>query len=326
MSGPTQSGTPLPDTDLARLPARRASGVRSPHVRRKLLPYLFILPTVVSLALFSAYPFASGIWFAFTDVKFLGGDAHWVGLENFKAILEGSTSSGRFFRQALSQTVLWTVSVVGGQLILGYATALLLNQRLPGRGIFRTLMLAPWVIPSVVVGLTWQWMYDPFFGLINHYAKALGLINEYRTWVGQPDSTIWPIVLVGIWRGLPGMSLMLLSGLQSIPKQLYEAAIVDGASAWQQFRYVTLPQMRTVTVVVLMLTTMWWWNSFDLQRILSPVGSLGYRSMTIPILAWYEAFQWKHLGRGAAISVMSLLIMFALMVGNVWREMRAVQE
>jgi multiple sugar transport system permease protein len=119
---------------------------------------------------------------------------------------------------------------------------------------------------------------------------------------------------------------MLLSGLQSIPHELYEAAEVDGAGTWQRFRFVTLPHMRTVTAVVVMLTTMWWWNSFDLQKILSPVGSLGYKAMTIPILAWFEAFQWKHLGRGAAISVVSLIVMFALMVGNVRREMSAIRE
>jgi multiple sugar transport system permease protein len=274
--------------------------------RKRSLPYLFISPTLVALILFSVYPFVSGIWYAFTDIKFVGGVAQWVGLENFARILRGSVGAAKFFKQAFWQTALWTISVVGGQLILGYITALLLNEKLPGRGIFRTLILVPWVI--------------------NYYLKAWGLIEEYRVWVGQPNSTIWPIVVVAIWRGLPFMALMLLSGLQSIPHELYEAAEVDGANAWQRFRYVTLPQMRTVTVVVVMLTTMWWWNSFDLQKILSPVGSLGYNAMTIPILAWFEAFQWKHLGRGAAISVISLTVMFALMVGNVRREMRAVQE
>lgn len=290
------------------------------------LPYLFILPTVVALVLFSVYPFVTGIGYAFTDIKFIGGAAEWVGLDNFMRILQGSVGSAKFFRQAFVQTVEWTIGVVGGQLILGYITALLLNEKLPGRGIFRTLILVPWLLPSVVVGLTWQWMYDPFFGLINHYLQAWGFIDKYQAWVGQPNSTIWPIMVVAIWRGLPFMALMLLSGLQSIPSEFYEAAKVDGAGVWQRFRYITLPSMRTVTTIVVMLTTMWWWNSFDLQKILSPVGSLGYKAMTLPILTWYEAFQWNHLGRGAAISVLSLIVMFALMVGNVRREMRAVQE
>ena len=295
-------------------------------LRKRSTPYLLILPTVVALVLFSVYPFLSGIAFSLTDTKFFGGDASWIGLDNFNYILTGTVGTAAYFLKAFRQTILWTVCVIGGQLVLGYLTAVLLNEKIPGRGIFRTLIILPWAVPSVVVGLTWQWMYDPFFGVINYYLKALGLIQDYQTWVGQPNSAIWPIVVVAIWRGLPFMALMLLSGLQSIPHELYEAAKVDGANMLQRFRHITLPQMRTITVVVVMLTTMWWWNSFDLQRVMSPVGSLGYNSMTLPILAWFEAFQWKHLGRGAAISVISLLVMMVVMIGNARREMKSVQE
>jgi multiple sugar transport system permease protein len=298
---------------------------RRRSARKQLTPYLFILPTVVALIVLSMYPFISGIWYAFTDIEIVGGPANFVGAGNFERILKGEAGSARFFKQAFWQGIIWTVGVVGGQLILGYITALLLNERVPGRGIFRTLILLPWVIPSVVMALTWQWMYDPFFGLINFYLKALGFIDKPQAWVGQPQSSIWPVIVVAIWRGLPFMALMLLSGLQSIPEELYDAAKVDGANVWQRFGYVTWPQMQTVTVVVVMLTTMWWWNSFDLQRIMSPVGSLGYNMMTVPVLAWFESFNWHHLGRGAAISVVSLVFMFALMVLNVRRQMRAVE-
>ncbi|MCZ7543518.1 MAG: sugar ABC transporter permease [Anaerolineae bacterium] len=196
----------------------------------------------------------------------------------------------------------------------------------PRSGVFRTLILLPWALPSVVVALTWQWLYDPFFGVINYYLKQLGLIRGPTAWVGQPNSEIWPIVIVAIWRGLPFMALMLLSGLQAIPAELYEAAKVDGANLWNRFRYVTVPQMRTVTTVVVMLTTMWWWNSFDLQKIMSPVSNIGNKTMTLPVLAWYEAFDWHHLGRGAAISVISLVVMLVIMIWNVRREMRSVTE
>ncbi len=292
--------------------------------RKNSTPYLLILPTSIALILFSLYPFISGIVYSFTDIKFVGGQANWVAFENFEYILTGAIGTAAYFMKAFRQTILWTAAVIGGQLVLGYITALLLNEELPGRGIFRTLIILPWAVPSVVVGLTWQWMYDPFFGVINYFLKAVGIISDYQIWVGQPNSTIWPIVIVAIWRGLPFMALMLVSGMQAIPQELYEAAKVDGANTLQRFRYVTLPQMRTITVVVVMLTTMWWWNSFDLQKVMSPVGSLGYNSMTIPILAWFEAFQWKHLGRGAAISVLSLLVMMVVIIGNVRREMRSI--
>jgi multiple sugar transport system permease protein len=293
---------------------------------KKATPYLLILPTVITLIFFSVYPFVSGIIYSFTDIKFVGGTATWVGLENFSRLFAGKVSTSINFFKAFRQNILWTVSVIGGQLVLGYITALLLNEKLPGRAIFRTLIMLPWAIPSVVMALTWQWMYDPFFGLINYYLKLFGFIKEYGIWVGQPDSSIWPMVIVGIWRGVPFMTLMLLSGLQSIPEELYEAAKVDGASVLQRFRFLTLPMMRPVTMVVLMLTTMWWWNSFDIQRVMSPVLSLGYNSMTLPILAWYEAFQWKHLGRGAAISVISLVVMFIFIILNARRELGDVKE
>jgi len=214
----------------------------------------------------------------------------------------------------------------GGAVLVGMATALLLNREFKGRGIFRVLILLPWTIPSAVMALTWQWMYDPFFGLINHYLKLFGLIADFRTWVGQPTSTIWPQVVVGIWRGIPFMTLMLLSGLQSIPRELYEAARVDGASWLQGFIHITLPAMKTIISIVLMLTAMWWWNSFDIQKIMSPVDSLGYKSSTLPILAWFESFQWQHLGRGAAISVISLVVLMAFMIGRAKKEMESVNE
>lgn len=295
-------------------------------LKKKATPYFLILPTVVALIMFSVYPFVSGLWYSLTDIKFIGGVANWVGLDNFERLFAGTGSSAAYFYQAVRQNFQWTISVILGQLVLGYITALLLNEKLPGRGVFRSLIMLPWAIPSVVMALTWQWMYDPFFGLINYYLQAFGLIDKYQIWVGQPNSTIWPQVVVAIWRGLPFMSIMLLSGLQSIPDELYEAAKIDGASAFQRFRFLTLPLMRSVTVVVTMLTTMWWWNSFDIQKVMSPVQSLAYNSMTLPLLAWYEAFQWKHLGRGAAISVVSLLIMFVFIFINARRELKGDQE
>lgn len=291
---------------------------------KKLLPYWFLVPTFIALLLFSVYPLLSGIWYSFTDISFVGGEAKWVGLKNFQTLLTGHAGSARFFKQAFFQTILWTISVVGGQFTIGMIAALLLNREFRGRTIFRVLILLPWTIPSAVMALTWQWMYDPFYGLINHYLSDFGLISQYQTWVGQPTSTIWPQVIVGIWRGIPFMTLMILSGLQSIPKELYEAAKVDGANWLQSFTRITLPSLKTIISIILMLTTMWWWNSFDIQKIMSPVNSLGYKASTLPILAWFESFQWNHLGRGAAISVVSLIVLMVFMIGQAKKEMESI--
>jgi len=293
---------------------------------KKLLPYWLILPTVIALIVFSLYPLLSGFYFSFTDIKYIGDKADWIGLDNYLTIFQGKIGSARFFNQAFWQTVEWTVCVVGGQFIIGFITALLLNRNFFGKPFFNVLILIPWTIPSVVMSLTWQWMYDPFYGLINFYLQKWGLIKEFITWVGQPTSTIWPQVVVGIWRGIPFMALMLLSGLKAIDKELYEAARVDGANTWQQLINITLPSLKTIIAINLMLTTMWWWNSFDIQKIMSPVNSLGYKASTLPILAWFESFQWKHLGRGAAISIISLVVLLIIMIQRVRQEMKSVKD
>ena len=295
--------------------------------RRHLTPYFLILPTLIALILFTGYPLISGIYYAFSDIEFIGGEATWIGLENFqKLFFETRIGIGRFFKQSFWQTIVWTISVVGGQFLIGFISALLLNRDFTGRKIYNLLILLPWTIPSVIMVLTWQWMYDPFFGLINFYLEKFGLISKYLVWVGQPDSTIWPQVVVGIWRGIPFMTIMLLAGLKSIPKDLYEAATVDGANIFQQFFYITVPMLKTIISINIMISIMWWWNSFDIQRVMSPVGSLGYNSSTLPILAWFESFQWKRLGSGAAISLISLIVLFVVLAGNVKRQMQSVNN
>lgn len=294
--------------------------------KQKYLPYWLILPTLIALIVFTFYPLISGFYFSLTDVKFIGGKAEWVGFKNYVSLVSSNFGVARFFKQAFFQTIQWTVCVVGGQFILGFITALLLNREFFGRKVFNLLVLLPWTIPSVIMVLTWQWMYDPFFGLINFYLQKAGLITKYLTWVGQPTSTIWPQIVVGIWRGVPFMSLMLLSGLKAIDKDLYEAARVDGANTMQQFMYITLPSLKTIIAINLMLSVMWWWNSFDIQKIMSPVMSLGYNASTLPILAWFESFKWKKLGSGAAISIISLLFLLVLMIQNIKQEMKSIKE
>lgn len=292
---------------------------------KKWLPLVMLLPAIVALVLFSLYPFLSGIWYSFTGIGWLGDAATFVGLENYKTILRGDFGAAKFFKQALVQGVYWTAAVVAGQFVIGMIAALALNESFPGRTIFRTIMLAPIAIPSVIIALTWQWMYDPFYGLINHYLRLLGLVSGPKVWVGQPDAPLWPIIVVGIWRGFPFMSLMLLSGLQAIPQELYEAAKVDGANVIARFRYISLPLLRTVITIAVMLNILWWWNHFDFIQIIgSGGGQFGYGSMTLPILAYAEAFRWSHLSRGAAISVMSMMVLVGLMIWNARRELRSV--
>ena len=302
---------------------RRPTGRRS--FRKGIIPYTLLAPAVAGLLLFSLYPFLSGIWLSFTSIGWVGDQVSFVGLANYRTLFSGEVGAGKFFQDAALRSVFWTVSVVAGQLAMALLTAVVLNERFPGRVLFRTAILAPIAVPTVILALTWQWMYDPFYGLINYYLRLLGLISGPQVWILQPNSSLGPLIVVGIWLGFPFMSLMLLSGMQGIPQELYEAAKVDGASQFQRFRDITLPLLRTVVAIAVMLHALWWWNHFDVLIILgSGSGQFGYGTMTLPILAWFEAFRWSHLARGAAISVVSMAILAVVMIWNARRELRSV--
>jgi multiple sugar transport system permease protein len=292
------------------------------------LPYFLILPAVIFLILFSLYPFISGIWYSFTSIGWIKDIVKFIGLSNYQQILSGGVGVAKFFKLAVVQTIYWTAIGVAGQFVLAMATALILNEKFPGRFLFRTAVLVSIAMPTVVLALTWQWMYDPFYGIVNHYLKLLGLIHNPNTiWVGSTNSTIWPLIVVAIWRGFPFMSLMLLSGMQGISQELYEAAKVDGANVLDRFWHITLTQMRTTIMITLVLNIIWTWNSFDIVMVVgSSWGVVASKALTLPLLAWIDSFRWNHLGRGAAVSVMSMVLILGLLFWSARRELRSVTE
>jgi multiple sugar transport system permease protein len=211
--------------------------------------------------------------------------------------------------------------VVGGQFIVGLGVALVLNAKFPSRTLFRTLTILPIALPTVIIALTWEWMYDPYYGITNHYLVEWGLLSKPIMWVGQTTSPLWPLILVGIWRGFPFMALMLLSGLQSIPEELHDAAKVDGAGTTARLFYITLRQMCTIIGIAVILHILWWWNHFDILLIAGATG--GYGTSTLLILGWMVAFRWSHPNRCAAISVMMMIGVGAVILWNTRREIRA---
>lgn len=293
------------------------------RVRKGMLPYLLMIPAALTLLVFSIYPFISGIWYSFTSIGWVNDTATFVGLDNYRLIFEGNIGAAKLFKDALFRSVYWTVATVGGQFIVGMFAALILNEKFPGRALFRIGILVSIAVPTVILALTWQWMYDPFYGLINFYLQKLGILSRSKVWVGQANSPLWPLIIVAIWRGFPFMSLMLLSGLQGIPDEFYEAAKVDGANVLERFIHITLPQLRSIIVIALMLNVLWWWNHFDIVMIVGSTGT-SYGTATIPYLAWVEAFRWSHLSRGAAISVIAMLAIGGIIYWNARRELRSV--
>ena len=309
-------------------PAPRKFSLFFERFMKHSLPYFLILPAVISLVLFSLSPFISGIWYSFTSIGWINDIVKFIGLSNYQQILVGAVGIAKFFRLAVVQTIYWTVFGVAGQFVLAMATALILNEKFPGRFIFRTAVLVSIAMPTVVLALTWQWMYDPFYGIVNHYLYLLGVIHNPNTiWVGSTNSTIWPLIVVSIWRGFPFMSLMLLSGMQGISQELYEAAKVDGANVLDRFWHITLTQMRTTIMITLVLNIIWTWNSFDIVMVVgSTWGVVASEALTLPLLAWVDSFRWNHLGRGAAVSVMSMVLILGLLFWSARRELRSVTE
>jgi len=299
----------------------------SARLKKAGTPYVLLAPAVLLLLLISLYPFFTAIRDAFTDVDYVGGESHFVGLGTFRDLI-ANTGTGQFFWHSAMNSVIWTGAVVLGQLVLGLLAALVLNEKFPGRAFFRTAVLVPIAIPTVMSLMTWRWMYDPSYGLINHYLRMIGVVHGQKAWILQTNSTIWPLVVVGIWLGFPFMCLMLLSGLQSIPQETYEAAMLDGAGTLQKLRYITLPQLRPIIVIAVTLETLWWWNHFDTLMILGTAGQTGFNQniATLPILAWIEAFRWGHLALGAAISVVSMVLLGGLMSWNVRRQLRSINR
>ncbi len=294
------------------------------RIRKDSIPYALMLPVVIALLAFSIYPFLSGIWYSFTNIGWVTGSAEFVGLDNYKLLFEGNVGASRLFKNALWLSVYWTIVTVSCQFVIGLITALVLNEQFPGRTIYRVGILISVAVPTVIVALVWNWMYDPFYGLINFYLQRLGLLSGTKIWVGQMDSPLWPLIVVAVWRGFPFMSLMLLSGLQGISNELYEAAKVDGANVINRFFYITIPSLRSIIIIALMLNILWWWNHFDIIMVVG--GQRQFGTATIPYLAWMEAFTWSHLSRGAAISVVAMVAMGGIIYWNARRELRSIKH
>lgn len=274
----------------------------------KRLGYYLILPSLLATGILILYPFINAIYMGFTNYNMAFGTSKFVGLANYKALFKDSV-----FLIALKNSLIYTVSSVGGQFIIGFIVALLLNVSFKGRGFFRGAILIPWLVPTVVVALTWRWMYAYQFGIINHLFGNIGLISGNMDWLGNPRTALTSVIIVDIWKAVPFMAIMLLAGLQSIPGELYEAVRVDGGNVFHCFRHVTLPHMRGIILVSLILRTIWTFNRFDLVHLMTQ-GGPGYSSQILPTYSYNVAFTGFNMGKAAAISGVLMLMLTVLTV------------
>jgi multiple sugar transport system permease protein len=271
--------------------------------------YVLVLPVVVLLLGLVAYPFLYSIFVAFTN-RVVGNDGEWVGLANFRYLAQSPA-----FLAAARNTVVLVVASDVLKLSMGLGLALLVNQRFPGRGLFRSFLMLPWAIPAFVVFLTWRVLYQPIGGGINLVLTATGIYPEIVDWLGQRQTAMPAVIVASVWRGFPFWFVSILAALQTIPLELYEAARVDGANAWQRFQAVTLPAIRPVVVVTAVLSSIWTANSFENVWLLTQ-GGPSDATIVFPVLAYF-GMQTQRLGEAAAVSVAMLPVLAVLVFAGV---------
>ncbi len=288
-------------------PARNARGAGGPRRNREM--WVLMLPALVPVLLFSVGPLLYGIGLAFTDAE--SGKNHvtgFVGLENFGDLLADDT-----FWASMRVGLIWAVTVTVLQFLASLGLALLLNQKLWLTGLARVLTVVPWAMPPVVIGLMWRLVYHPDAGIVN---STLGTdIN----WLADFTWALPAVIVMGVWSGMPQTTIVLLAGLQTIPKELYEAGEMDGAGTWRKFWSITLPQLRPIIVTITSLDFVWNVNQFSLVYVLTQGGPGGQTRLPM-LFAYEEAFRYGFFGYAATLGVSIVIVVLALLGVYLWRQ------
>lgn len=286
----------MADTALARAGAVAAS-TRSPLLQNKtLVGLLFMLPAAAFLLIFLTYPLGLGVWLGFTDTR-IGRAGIFVGLENYQLLWDDS-----IFWLAVFNTVLYTVAASVLKFALGLWLALLLNEHLPFKAFIRAIVLLPWVVPTVLSGIAFWWIYDAQFSIISWSLLKLGLIQSPINFLGDAWNARATVILTNVWRGIPFVAITLLAGLQTISPSLHEAATLDGATSWQRFRHITLPMLSPLIAVVMTFSVLFTFTDFQLIYVLTRGGPLNATHL-MATLSFQRAIPGGQLGEGAAIAV-----------------------
>ncbi len=269
-----------------------------------LQPYLYAAPAVILIVTVMLVPLVVGISYAFRDIRLLNPfSGGFVGLQHFVTL-----ASDRNFRLALGNTVFWTVTSVTLQFVFGLILALLLNRPFAGRGIAQALVFLPWAVPSFLSGLDWAWLFNPVVGPIPHWLTALGLMDTPSNILADPDLAMWGPIVANVWWGIPFFAITLLAALQSIPRDIYEAAAIDGAGAIERFRSITLPFLAPTIAITILLRTVWIANFADLIVVMTNGGPAD-RTQIVASYIFTTAFRRLDFGYASAIALVLLMLL-----------------
>ena len=260
------------------------------------------LPLLLVMASIIGWPLIRTLWISFTDARLLGGESRWVGWANYQHAFADPQ-----IRQALLVTVEFVVISVSIELVLGVLAGLLLNQSFRGRTLLRALMILPWALPTVVNATMWRLIYQPDFGALNAALTQLGLLDAYRTWLGDPHSALWAVCAADAWKNFPLVALICLAALQSVPNELRAAATIDGAGPWRRFRAVYLPYLSGPLTVAVVLRTIEAFKVFDIIWVMTRGGPAN-STRSLSVVVYQEAFSFQRAGSGASIALLIALI------------------
>lgn len=276
-------------------------------------PWKLLLPLSVVILAVVGYPFLQTIVLSFTNTKLLAGFAasKWIGFENYGYVLTDTD-----FLAALLRTLHFVGLSVVLEALFGVLVALLLNQEFHGRTLARALLVLPWALPTIVNALMWRLIYQPDFGVLNAVLTQAGLMSEYRSWLGDPSSAMNAIILADVWKNYPLVALIVLAALQNAPKELYEAARVEGANVWQRFRFVTWPVIAPPLLIALVLRSIEALKVFDIIYVMTR-GGPNDATKTISFYVYQESFSFNRVGSGASYALVVVLIAMLLVAGYV---------
>jgi multiple sugar transport system permease protein len=290
--------------------------------RRALAPLPWLAPSLLLIVGVVIYPVFEMVRTSLADVNISGLVTRTVGLRNYGWVLEQDGIG-----QVLRNTVVWVVLVVGLTVLASLALAQLLNERFPGRRLVRWALIVPWAASLVMTAAVWKWMLNYYYGIVNGALGWVGLIDEPRDWLGDPSTSFYAMVLVGVVVSVPFTTYVILAGLQGIPRELYEAARVDGASAWRTYRAIVLPLLRPALLVGVVLNVIYVFNSFPIIWIMTQ-GGPGRETDTTVTMVYKLAFRDRAIDEAAALSVLNviaLLVVVGIYVAVVGRRSREVR-
>lgn len=276
----------------------------------KITGFLFVLPAILVVGLLLIYPVGTSIFYSFTSKHLIKPKYDFVFLDNYIKVLSDKEFIGSFLT-----SVKWTVISLAGQVLVGFTAALALDRIKIGKGLFRTILIIPWAFPSIVIALSWKWILNGVYGYVPNLLVNLGILDEIPQFFSSVTLVFGTLVFINIWFGAPLIMVNVLSALQTVPRDQYEAAQIDGANVWQSFIAITLPHIRIVVGLLVVLRTIWIFNNFDTIYLITGGGPANL-TQTVPIYAYNVGWGVKQLGVSSAVTV--ILLIFLLIVSMLY--------